>query len=570
MTILEAAIAYAKKGMSVIPVDQKKVPLIKWEPYQKKRASEEEIKSWFKKFPSANIGIVTGEISNLLVVDCDTPASIQQIQEAIPESLVVPCESTPRGGMHFFFSHSPGFSNRARVAEGIDIRTEGGYCAVAPSVNGTGKGWIWVLSLLDADPPCILNSITSLFNSLSLSLYARENQKVTEKDYNNVSQVSQSITNFFTEPGRDDDIFHLANCAVKGNANLEILTQGLKIIARNCEPPFPENEVEIKVKSALQRAMKRERNIAQEVRTWVEMMGTVSQGCNISFTEWHKDNNVLQAGRMAFKRLCDEKDPIIEKIGDKAGQYRIINRDDSEQKWWLDEGKPLSLVIPLGIEKYAKVFPGNIILLEGQKSQGKSTFAIEFSRLNRSLYPGKNVIYQNVEMSDAEIKDRFRHYRDKDIIGMEEWREFLQIIKRTSDWADKIEPDSINIVDYLVEYEKPYILPKFIFDIHKKLKSGICLCVVQRDPFKPYPAGGRAVRDIPRLIISLINHWLRLEDVKSFWETESGNPSGLNIKYKQVAYCQWKADGVWERREEAKYAAFTPTKNYKDFTNKED
>ena len=153
---------------------------------------------------------------------------------------------------------------------------------------------------------------------------------------------------------------------------------------------------------------------------------------------------------------------------------------------------------------------------------------------------------------------------------MEEWPKFLKIIKRTSDWADKIEPDSINIVDYLVEYEKAYILPKFIFDIHKKLKKGMAVCVVQRDPFKPYPVGGRGVRDIPRLVISLINHWLRLEDVKSFWETKFGNPSGLSIKYKQIAYCKWEADGGWERTEEKKYHAFTSIKNYRDFTSKED
>lgn len=164
-TNMRAAIEYAKKGMSVIPVTQDKKPLIKWKPYQKGRASEEEIRSWFKKFPSANIAIVTGEISNLLVIDCDTKEAIRQVQETIPESLTVPCETTPRGGMHFFFSHSPGFSNRAGVAEGIDIRTEGGYVVVAPSVNGNSKHWEWVISPLDADPPCIINNITDLFNS---------------------------------------------------------------------------------------------------------------------------------------------------------------------------------------------------------------------------------------------------------------------------------------------------------------------------------------------------------------------------------------------------------------------
>lgn len=562
--LLDAALKYKSKGFSVIAVGKDKRPLFKWEPYQKKKATEEEIKKWFDKKDPPNIALITGAISNLLVVDTDTPEATQTIQDAIPESLEVPCQRTPSGGMHFFFAHAEGFVNRARVAEGIDLRTEGGYVVAAPSINGTGKYWEWVLSLFDADPPIISNSISSLFLSLSLYTGARK------EEYNNVSQVSQSITNFFTEPGRDEDIFHLANCAIKGNANLEILTQGLKIIARNCIPPFPENEVEIKVKSALQRAMKRERNIAQEVRSWVELMREVSQGYNISITEFNKDNKVsqkedIQAVRMAFMRLCKEEVPMIEKSGDKAGQYRVINREDSEQKWWLDEGKPLPLVMPLGIEKYAKIFPGNIILLEGQKSQGKSTFSIEFSRLNWNLYPGKNVIYQNVEMSDSEIKDRFRHYRDRDIIGMEEWPKFLKIIKRTSDWADKIESDSINIVDYLVEYERAYILPKFIFDIHKKLKTGIAICVVQRDPFKPYPSGGRAVRDIPRLIISLINHCLRLEDVKSFWQTEFGNPSGLGIKYKQFSYCEWKADGEWERMEESKYDSFKKSNRYESF-----
>jgi hypothetical protein len=103
MTNLEAALAYANKGLSVIPIGNDKKPLIKWEPHQKTRATGETVRQWWKKFPGANIGIVTGTISNLFVVDCDTPASTQRIQEAIPESLAVPCETTPRGGMHFFF-----------------------------------------------------------------------------------------------------------------------------------------------------------------------------------------------------------------------------------------------------------------------------------------------------------------------------------------------------------------------------------------------------------------------------------------------------------------------------------
>jgi hypothetical protein len=577
MTILEYALKYAEKNYSVIPISHDKRPLVKWEPHQKTRATSETIRGWWQKFPEAGVGIVTGALSNLLVVDTDTPEATQRIQEAIPESLVIPCETTPRGGMHFFFSHKPGFSNRAKVADGIDIRTEGGYIAVAPSLNGNGKGWVWVESLLDADPPDIdlaLNVKDILSNSLSLSFSLHGHVTSPEKpDSHNISQVSQRVTDFFGENLKDEHLFHTALCLQRGGCEPDFARHVLNLLVNSWGENIP-SWVESKVKSAWDRALKRERNISQEVKIWVEMMRETSQSGLVTVTDWAKESQVsqkrdLHAGRMAFKRLCDPPAPILERYGDKAGQYRILNLEDNEQKWWEDEGRPLSLVMPLGIERYAKVFPGNIILLEGQKSQGKSTFAIEFARLNHVLYPGK-VIYQNVEMPDSEIKERFKHYENRKIIKMDEWRNFLKFTKRTSDWADKIEPDSINIVDYLVEYEKAYILPKFIFDIHKKLNKGIALCIVQRDPFKPYPTGGRAVRDIPRLIISIINHSLRLEDVKTFYESEFGNPSGISIKYKQVDYCEWKADGKWERKEEEKYGYFEKKAPKKNYYEKED
>ncbi len=139
--MLDAALEYAAKGFSVIPVAQDKKPLIKWESYQSNRASKKDINDWWIRFPAANIGIVTGEISNILVVDTDTSSGIMAIDEAIPEGLVVPCQNTPKGGKHFWFAHYPGLVNRARVAEGIDLRTNGGYVVAAPSINGTGKSW---------------------------------------------------------------------------------------------------------------------------------------------------------------------------------------------------------------------------------------------------------------------------------------------------------------------------------------------------------------------------------------------------------------------------------------------
>ena len=56
--ILNAALAYQKMGLSIIPVGINKKPLIKWEEYQRRRATPDEIRAWFSRFPTAQVAIV--------------------------------------------------------------------------------------------------------------------------------------------------------------------------------------------------------------------------------------------------------------------------------------------------------------------------------------------------------------------------------------------------------------------------------------------------------------------------------------------------------------------------------
>lgn len=68
----ETAQRYLARGWSVLPLRSRdKRPLIAWEPLQTSRPSPEQVSSWFSRWPDANIGIVTGEISNLVVIDID-------------------------------------------------------------------------------------------------------------------------------------------------------------------------------------------------------------------------------------------------------------------------------------------------------------------------------------------------------------------------------------------------------------------------------------------------------------------------------------------------------------------
>src|SRR5215813_4853548 len=108
---LQQALAYQQRGFSVIPIKAKdKRPLIQWEPYQVECAGEATIKHWFESFADANIGLVTGAVSDCIVVDLDSNEATQKLKFLLGnyDLRTVPCSRTGRG-LQLFFKH-PGVS----------------------------------------------------------------------------------------------------------------------------------------------------------------------------------------------------------------------------------------------------------------------------------------------------------------------------------------------------------------------------------------------------------------------------------------------------------------------------
>lgn len=64
---------YSNLNVSFIPLNGK-IPIFKWEEYQNRRPTPEEIQEWKHIHPDSGIGIITGPISSLLVLDIDGDA----------------------------------------------------------------------------------------------------------------------------------------------------------------------------------------------------------------------------------------------------------------------------------------------------------------------------------------------------------------------------------------------------------------------------------------------------------------------------------------------------------------
>ena len=542
MEVLNAALKYHKQGLSVIPCNRDKTPLVAWAEFQKRLATEEEIKEWFNKWPEANIAIVTGKLSNLTVLDCDSTEAIEAFRGVYKGDTVT--VKTPRG-THYYFQYAEGTRNTVKINNlNLDLRSEGGYVLAPPSQNGIGHAYYFIKDF----------SITSLDSFSFYSLRGVDeysSYKSSQFDY--IKNIRQFSSMYFLEGRRDEDLFHVANCLVKSNCEKAMIPVILDILAKTCNPPYPEKDIDAKIKSALERANRRERNLVEEVLEVVNSSNGVFFSSDVAKILQLSSTQDLKNLSKIMSRLCEKE--IIEKVGDKNGHWRLINTEYKEQQWWNDEGVPLKMSFPLGVEKFAKIYNGNIILLEGQKSQGKSQFAFEFCRLNKNVFPGQRIRYQNVEMADSEIYGRFKKY-PPEVCTLEEWKKNVEIIKITENWWDFILPDGMNIVDYLVEYSEPFRLPDYMFKIHKRLKKGVALVIIQRDPYKPYPVGGRGVRDIPRLILSLIHHKIKLEDVKSYWDTLENNPTNLTRTYKQVNWWKFIGQDDWHMPEDDKYSGF--------------
>jgi hypothetical protein len=143
-TLRLAAQQILDKGKSIIPVGRDKRPLLNWQEFQTRKPTKMEVEGWFDRWPEANIAMPTGALNGVVVIDCDSDDANRRFLEVCPAATKTLTAKTPRG-FHYYFQHEEGVRNDAgrKLGEGIDIRGDGGYVLVPPSVLDSGHGYHW-------------------------------------------------------------------------------------------------------------------------------------------------------------------------------------------------------------------------------------------------------------------------------------------------------------------------------------------------------------------------------------------------------------------------------------------
>jgi hypothetical protein len=164
--MIDQVLLYADLGFSVIPMhytrsDGKcsclsptcgsvgKHPKIRWKDFTSRCLKASELKRFWDEDPETNVGIVTGEISGVTVLDIDGQEGIRSLADIginlsdLPDT---PTVSTGGGGLHLYFRYpeSQTVLTRAGVLKHVDIRSDGGVVVAPPSMHRSGKPYTWV------------------------------------------------------------------------------------------------------------------------------------------------------------------------------------------------------------------------------------------------------------------------------------------------------------------------------------------------------------------------------------------------------------------------------------------
>jgi hypothetical protein len=161
---------------------------------------EETVRSWWTEINDANIGIAAG--NGLLVLDIDAKhgglETLAKHEAQYGPMPTTPTVATGGGGKHYYLRLPEGMKagNRAGIAPGIDVRSDGGYVVAPPSLHASGRRYEWIVSPDTplAEPPAWLLELLGAAkpaakNSMVLTVQA------TGEDLTNHSGASEGQRN---------------------------------------------------------------------------------------------------------------------------------------------------------------------------------------------------------------------------------------------------------------------------------------------------------------------------------------------------------------------------------------
>lgn len=348
---LQWALTYQQHGWAVIPMhntnghactckdgvsctNQGKHPRIRWKEFQEERPTEKQLREWWGRWPNANLSIITGKVSGIIVLDVDGPegeATLREGKYHLPPTITA---RTGGGGWHYYYKHPGGDCRNFAGQRGgtilpkVDFRGDGGYVVAAPSLHKSGDCYEWSIPpedgvLADA-PEWLVNLIRTQAQDSDSDSSNHQAGKLMPADW------GEDIT----EGQRNNELTRRAG-SLLANGRMhpeDALTMLLAWNQEHCKPPLEE----------------------QEVKKIVESIGKAEarKQASTDFDSFDEtDGNkvpTIDAGDEDLARITSKTWAAIERLN--RLETTIFRRGGEAVRLELDDTKA-PVIVPLGLDK---------------------------------------------------------------------------------------------------------------------------------------------------------------------------------------------------------------------------
>ena len=274
----------------------------------------------------------------------------------------------------------------------------------------------------------------------------------------------------------------------------------------------------------------RQEQLAALIREWVSN----TEGGSFSYEQLDRDLIIKSTvarntRRQIIKRLKDEG--VIVSVGHQAGLYRLVTDQAPVIKWQTaDASTGLNIALPFRLQDLVRILPKTVIVVAGAPDAGKSAFCFNVIKNNMKAH---RIVYFSSEMGEVELNSRLSRFNT---LRPNEWT--FDARERSSNFADVIRPDWVNIVDYMEVSTDFFMVGGWISAIWEKLNQGIAIICLQKKKGVELGRGGEVTAEKARLYLAMDSGKIRIVKAKN-WLDSSVNPNGKTWAFQLVEGCKF-------------------------------
>lgn len=520
MNTKEAALEYLEWGLSVIPINPKsKRPCIAWSEYQQRQPTEQEVEQWFRQWPNANLALITGQISKVAAIDLDNEKARKWAAKNLPRPNV--WQKTSKGWHLIYQANGTPIPNKVRIADGVDVRGDGGYIIVDPSVHpDTGErytlyqhaNWDELIpfptdklptsdSPQDREPVSLDPAPTGCRND-SLARIAGK-YFAMGMSYSEVLAICKGWNQDCDEPQPNKDVEKTVTSIWRKESTQQTQqTQQTQTDSADSAELSKTQHDSAKLSKLSTAQQHFPGNLSQEIRQFVQE----NQG---SFTTADIDREFglvtrRDKNRRAWALSNMVKELIIKRDARVAGKYHIIQSDLNFIDLDQTEENHFPIILPLEISQMVNIPEKCVIVVAGTSNSGKTAMLLQ--TLKQNLDQSYPLMYLMSEMGPSEYKQRVRKLLEDDQ-EQSKWKKRVQAASLSTGFDGPVlqhNPNGLTVIDFLEERDGEYYkIASEIRAIYDALKKGVAIIALQKHSQSDVGRGGEGTTEKARLYMTL-------------------------------------------------------------------